>query len=345
MSQSIITRPARNNGLDLLKLICAFLVVTIHVITSSVPDSILIKFLFICRAAVPVFFIITGYYYSSTVAKNREKKQIFKILKLCIAANVFFLTFGNLFRVFTGSLHTFIFDILLKPATLIYFFVFNWPPAGGTHLWYLSALLYVLVLVFFLQKLIKSSKLKFSLMVIAVVLLLAANFALGEFKFLTGLESEILITRNFLLTGLPLFFIGILLFKFKEFFNKIPTALAVPLLFLSFTAGYCEAYFSPQKDLYVSTVFSAVLLFIIFNRINIGENVFSSWGNKYSLGIYVIHTFFIGFYNLGVSKLGFEILLYNAEPIFIFAASLVISIIFENVKSRVIAFTKSKRST
>ena len=75
----------RNYGLDLLKAICAFMVVSIH---SPFPGLLGDIFIPLARIAVPIFFMITGYYYSHTKEHKKEKKQIIKLLKLCVSANI-----------------------------------------------------------------------------------------------------------------------------------------------------------------------------------------------------------------------------------------------------------------
>ena len=47
--------------------------------------------LILWRVAEPVFFMITGFFYSETVAHRRELKQIGKILTITIGANLFYL--------------------------------------------------------------------------------------------------------------------------------------------------------------------------------------------------------------------------------------------------------------
>lgn len=45
----------------------------------------------IARIAVPIFFMITGYYYSNTVKSGKENKQIKKIAILFVVSNIIFM--------------------------------------------------------------------------------------------------------------------------------------------------------------------------------------------------------------------------------------------------------------
>ena len=58
----------RNLGVDILKFLCAFLVVMIHAPIPGVSQYTTP----IARIAVPIFFMITGYYYSNTVKSGKE---------------------------------------------------------------------------------------------------------------------------------------------------------------------------------------------------------------------------------------------------------------------------------
>lgn len=68
---------SRADNIDILKALCAFLIVCIHV---PFPGKVGAYFTTLTRVAVPVFFMITGYFYSDTVARHKEKRQIQKIL-------------------------------------------------------------------------------------------------------------------------------------------------------------------------------------------------------------------------------------------------------------------------
>ncbi|MDR0913792.1 MAG: acyltransferase [Oscillospiraceae bacterium] len=334
-----INKPARNNGLDLLKLICAFLVLLSHVYVKKLSGDIYTNFIFIIRIAVPIFFIITGYFYSYTVSKKTEIKQIIKILKLVITANVLYVVWGIVYRYFTDvSMRKFVFDKLLNRETIVDFLFFNAVPDAGNHLWYLSALLYALVIVWLLNKLfklLKNDKVKTGLIITGAIVLLAVNFCMDEFSEMIGISLKLMYSRNFLFAGLPLFLIGVLLFKAKDYLNKIPSFILVVLLFLSFFVGVGEFYYTGNRDLFISTVVLAVVLFIIFNKIEIEDNVFSKWGSNHSLNIYVIHPMLILIYRDIVKSLGIAEILFFFAPFIIFAFSLAISIAFEFIKKKI----------
>ena len=130
--------------IDILKCLAAIAVVEIHKPLEIQGGD---EFLILCRFAVPVFFMITGFFYPETVAKKRELKQFGKIFTITIGANLFYLLWEILLAVEKRE--------NIKEALLARFeervpedfILWNFSPLSQ-HLWYLQALLYVLVIAF-----------------------------------------------------------------------------------------------------------------------------------------------------------------------------------------------------
>ena len=91
---------SRADNIDILKALCAFLIVCIHV---PFPGKVGAYFTTLTRVAVPVFFMITGYFYSDTVARHKEKHQIKKILYLLVEANALFFIWNIALNVLRGE--------------------------------------------------------------------------------------------------------------------------------------------------------------------------------------------------------------------------------------------------
>ena len=126
--------------IDILKCLAALAVVEIHKPLKVQSGA---ELLILCRFAVPVFFMITGFFYSETVAHRRELKQIGKILTITIGANLFYLIWKVLLALKDEN--------NIKDALLARFeermpedfILWNFSPLSP-HLWYLQALVYVL---------------------------------------------------------------------------------------------------------------------------------------------------------------------------------------------------------
>ncbi len=251
----------RNGGLDILKLLCAFLVICIHCPFPGIVGSAVTP---LTRIAVPIFFMITGYYYSHTKSQNRTVRQIKKILKLLLLSLPLYCVFSFVTAYASGtSLSSFLSD-LIAPSSVFRFLCLNEPPFGG-HLWYLCAILYVLVLLFFFEKKWDRRKL-YPL----VPFLLLTDLVFGKYSLLIlGFSVPVPYVRNFLFVGLPYFLIGDMLYRHK------PAPSKVLLLFLSclfIFSTWTERYFlglsalNADRDHYLSTTFLAISLFLLALR-------------------------------------------------------------------------------
>ena len=135
--------------IDILKCLAAIAVVEIHKPLEIQGGD---EFLILCRFAVPVFFMITGFFYPEIVEKKRELKQFGKIFTITIGANLFYLLWEILLAVEKRE--------NIKEALLARFeervpedfILWNFSPLSP-HLWYLQALLYVLVIAFIVEHL------------------------------------------------------------------------------------------------------------------------------------------------------------------------------------------------
>ena len=159
--------------IDILKCLAAIAVVEIHKPLEIQGGD---EFLILCRFAVPVFFMITGFFYPETVAKKRELKQFGKIFTITIGANLFYLLWEILLAVEKRE--------NIKEALLARFeervpedfILWNFSPLSP-HLWYLQALLYVLVIAFIVEHL-GLRKLAY----LAIPVLLAGSLIKGSYS-------------------------------------------------------------------------------------------------------------------------------------------------------------------
>ena len=276
----------RNAGLDVLKLICAFLVICIHA-TFAARDCLEP----VTRAAVPVFFMITGWFYADERA--RQKKQIFKVLWIIAVACTFYALWKVLMTLRAGDSVRELIVAWLEPKALVKLILFN-QTVVSTHLWYLFALLYVLIIAAVLGERGRSR------VYWMIPLLLAAAVALGAYSpVLLGRKLSTVYGRNFLFTGLPCFLLGELLcqkrekLRFNSLFVLAMLVLSVVLAtaertYLINRTGYTDA------ELYICSVFIAISLFLLAcNADSIGSGPVLSrlarWGEAYTLGIYILH--------------------------------------------------------
>ncbi len=235
---------------------------------------------------------------------DRVVRNIRKILKLVIISNFtyFFIEVGyaclqNEAAEYIGS--------LLRIQTWIKFIVFNTSPFS-THLWYLSAYLYVLLIDYLISYVNVQVRTKIDRIVpIVIPLLLSVDLVMGKYAVvLFGRTFPVDIVRNFLFVGLPYYYLGHLLSsdgvatwvtKVKQ--NSKGVLLSISLIGLSVGCTLAEYIFftasglASTRDHYIGTTFLAVSVFLTAMLYpDAGRNSFLKViGERYSLAIYLIH--------------------------------------------------------
>jgi len=281
--------PARQSGLDVLKCVAALLVVYIHYGGKSNGNDASAIVAQVCnsleRIAVPLFFLITGYYYPRLVERGRMKSHLRKLVVLTLCATLFYFLSKLSLRIHAGQggpwlTQQFHWKILAGWGLL------NFSPAGF-HLWYLYAVLYDLLIFLVLDRL---KRFRAALPFVAAIYLcgLALNF--------TPMH---IFTRNFLFFGLPCMTVGRLLGEGAG--RKFPARLTDRQLWACFLT--CNVlvvaelflnralFETPLRDFYVFTLPAAVALFVMALRhpaFGAGGPV-AAIGCKYSAHIYILH--------------------------------------------------------
>jgi surface polysaccharide O-acyltransferase-like enzyme len=322
----------RNYTLDLLKTISVFLVICIH---SPFPGSYGAHVTALSRIAVPIFFMISGYYFCNGTGSEFKKRQVIKVLKLVVFSNILFFIFKASISIVKG-------EFLLKLTTwfslksFLKFILLNESPFSG-HLWYLTAILYVL-LIFTIVK--KSNNIK--LLLIITPILLSIDLILGKYSLLIwGREFPYILVRNFLFVGIPYFSIGYILnisSKNIKISNKYLIPLIVIFVFTTFIEHYCLIHFdlNPARDHYISTTLLSVsiFLFCINNRDIKIQNVWLYIGCYLSTYIYIMHPLFIYVLSKITKILNLSIYYQYIAPIIIFLITTVSVHLYLNTKKK-----------
>lgn len=339
-------------GLDFLKYFCCLLVIFIHM---DLPQAMEWGVLPLTRVAVPIFFMITGYFYEQTCQKGREGKQIKKVFWLAVGANALHLGWALAKLILNGeSLVNYLKGFLQKDA-LLNFLVFNQPPYR-ISLWYINGLLILLIVVFLLQKAGVQSLKKLYLL---IPMLLVVNLLLGTYSFVFfDADIPLCYTRNGMLCGLPYFLLG-------DFINHYKIRLKNPLLvvgiivFSFFSVIECcilrEKGLLLKADHLFGTFFLVVFIFSWFvnNEPWLSNKkivcLVAGLGAKYSFVIYIIHSIFIEFWGKGVRIVAsrfpaWEVVLQYVGPFFILVLSTTAAVVWHQVKNRFIHKKGSHRS-
>ena len=290
-------------GLDILKVFCITFIILLH--TGALKSCLSINLDPICRFAVPCFFMITGFFYHSTVNAKRDVSQIKKVIILILIANVVLILLNVIDCLLSGKS---VVDWLLSCVSIkkmIRLFLFNNGIIdgrfGSDYIWYLNALLYVLVIAYIFRKLGIFKVLYYLTPILLICGFVIECFSQQLFGVNFSAEASYCYYRNFLTVGIPYFCIGSFLSRFD--FGKIKKHkftllfLSVILLCVSFVEFRVELHFSlcTNGEFFIVTPFYSIGFFLFFcsafvykkpNRI---FGFIALVGERYVVWIYLFH--------------------------------------------------------
>lgn len=322
------------SSLFCLKTLCAFFVVCIHF-------SVFAPGLYpLIRTAVPAFFMISGYFiYSSDRLKAISccKRSLRKIILITVAANLFYLPVqAGLFL--AGGKVTL---PQLNPESILYFILVG--DNISAHLWYLTAYIQVLLVVFAVLVLKMENPLR-----TIIPLGMLAGLLFGTYSFLLPHYHPLyfLLSRNFLTIGIPFFGLGYLIRKYEPLIMQKKFRIlghpAACLLFLILSVAEARALVLVSRgplmgDILFFTIPLTVSLFLFcLQRPNLGRGSFvETIGKKYTTDIYIFHTFVGVAYGVMAKRLSTLVPLPEMlSPVFVFLLALLFSILFKRLLSR-----------
>lgn len=261
----------RNLSIDVLKIILAFFVVFLHMNflkeTYPVLSYILVNGLF--RIAVPVFLVITGFYFFHIDSAKKLKKWLFRTFLLYAIWMLIYVSYWK--------------DNEQVWLTIIF---------GYHHLWYLIGTFFSGLILYFLRN--QSSRL---LLTLAIFLFLFGYVVQvsGNLHYLNtesdSLLNDYLLYRNFLFVCFPFLTIGFLINKHRIDISIYKNSSL--LVILSILGVIAEAFFnykyisSESTDILFSLIFASPLLFLYCQKIYIKTT--SKVLASFSTAIYVVH--------------------------------------------------------
>lgn len=132
-----LARP-RQSALDVTKCVSALLVVCIHYGEVRYGDDTISIVSQVCngleRVAVPMFFLITGYYYPCLVERGQVNRQLTKLVKMALGASCLYALFYGFRAYFRGDISMW-WGGIWRMSRMFSWWVFNKDPFGF-HLWY-----------------------------------------------------------------------------------------------------------------------------------------------------------------------------------------------------------------
>jgi len=247
----------KNTTLELIKVFAAYMVVFIHVPFCGILGSAVTA---LARFAVPLFFLISGFF-SYDVPTGKIKKRIQHIIKLLIISTTLYTLFNIAELVLSGSTAEIVeyFGQYLNIKTLVKLVVFNFPISSG-HLWYLFAALYVYIFFYFITKFRVKERIIFTFS----FCLLFLHILLGEFLSVFGIVLPFLVIRNFALMGIPFFGLGLFAKKHENKLRSISNSLLISAAAIGIFSSLLSRCFLGNNELYIGSLFVLFSLVVTF---------------------------------------------------------------------------------
>lgn len=297
----------RNYAIDFIKFFAILSVLVIHVFPRDSQMGLFILDNF-SRFAVPFFFTASGYFFGKKMNNTRDSiraftRSIIKLLKLYLCWLFFYMVIDVLMISLGNGNPTRELEVYIHHFTFLDL-VYYGKGTSGYQLWFLTALIWSFVILFVFYK-VKKIKL---LLLISILLNLIGLFGQSYSVF----YALPMITRDSLFIGLFYTTLGFF-FAFNESLKRtIGKSVKIQLLiiFCLFTIQVFEGYIlekvllSAHGEYFLTTIFLTFVLFCFaLNNHHLGKSLFITEIGGRSLGIYVVHVFYIEIYDLILSHL------------------------------------------
>ena len=272
----------RLSSLDSIKFFAAFMVVYIHYGTVETGSYHVISHLIegLCRLAVPLFFMISGYFYPILSKHGNFRRHLLKLLFLAVGSSVLY-NFVHCIELLQGGGSIFEYlSTTFTPKVIVAFFIINADPSSF-HLWFLWASLYVYIIFFFVDKIKKVN----SLYILSCLLYIVSIPVLYSKGYVT----------NFLFLGLPYMCLGRYIKEKKVFLSKFSDKTFLFFVILSLILIVIECYVLGhfKMDGLDSHLFVLPAVFCLFSLAlrnpSFGNGIISTIGRQDSGFIYIFH--------------------------------------------------------
>lgn len=294
-----------DGAVDIMKFVCAILVVAIHTTPLAGTHERLSFGIsqILARFAVPFFFVAAGYYFSKKLTTTHNKKQVLlsylkKIFGLYLGWSLiyFFFDISELLTLYNYD----IFNVIL---TYLRNFIFAW---SHFHLWYLPALLFGTVVLYRGSKKHRRPKLLACSCICYLLGLLWDSYHwflpkgtiifdlyLLYFKLFKTITNGVFFWMIYLSLGWYIARRSTLLSRQRSLIYA-----SITFVFLLIEAFFLHVYSTP-KDYNLYLMLLPLTYFLFSYLVQLDPRIspfFSQQLRRYSLGIYLIHGLFLVLY-------------------------------------------------
>lgn len=248
-------KSTRNLSLECCKLLAACFVVFLHIPFPGIFGQFMVC---LSRFAVPLFFAVSGWF-SFGASCEKLRKRFGNILLMELFGDVLYIFWKAVRFLMEGeSLYWSLRYQLPNAQAIRMWLLWNVDPFAG-HLWYLSATCFCYGVLWLYTRLNRKD---YRPLYLTGMVLLMCCFAVSEFSGFSGIRVDYRISRSGLLTGLPVFFLGLCLRENCEKLN----AWGLPLALSGIVLSVLEWKILGSYDLYIGAVMTAAGILLATNR-------------------------------------------------------------------------------
>ena len=306
----------KNVCLNFIKGISCIAVVLMHcTYAHKIEGMILYPFKF----AIPIFFMISGYY--CYTKENKILKKSLKIFRLLIFSELLYFLLYLIENKFKFPTYT-----LSELITKIFFGTFF----NGT-LWFLYALFYGYISLYFLNKIKKIENQKYLIYISMFILIFGNLVRLIIVNYYFKYDASI--HRNFILCGLPFILIGYFIHlnenKIQISNKKLILLSIIGCAFMTIEWIVTRTYL----DIYLGNIISSISIFIfcLKNPKYNPSNIITYIGEKLFTYVYIFQVAIIAVINKLINQIDNFIFL-MISPVIVVFFTIFISYIFYKVK-------------
>ena len=292
------------SSIHTLKIICAFAVVLIH--SHMVFKS---YFMPLCRMAVPLFFIISGYFIvdnNGLLDATKLKKTLKRIIQITIIASSIYILYYIISGEFENRMH------YSNIKWWILELLTGWCICG--HLWYLTAYIESLICLLFIHKFNL-----YKVLYLFIPILFILQIFIGSYSIFFNYKIPWNVAHtNFLLPGLLCIALGMYIKTHEESLkNLFTTKHSIIILIIAYFEGLFvishNKYYIGVGDIFLLTIPAAIAIFIFCLKHPFIDRDISHL-SKHTLNIYLYHYLIIYIY---VDLIPFNYTLIEAPIVFI----------------------------
>lgn len=326
-------RRERNRCLDFIKGLACIGVVFMHC-TFPYPYGQVISF--ICKFAVPIFFMTSGYYaynMDTQHVADSLKRKIKHILIILLCSEGLYCLIACISLGLKGKFEYWGNMLTLKKVALAIFF--NASIYNGT-LWFLYALLFGYILLYVINH-FKGYRLAYT---IVPVILLGHIILRTVLKKMNVEWYDVMYFRNAIFYALPMILLGNLIKRYEEKCCEVSNNRCITAIIGGIIITFIEYFLSRQVlDFYCGTLITAYFLFIfaLKNMKTPFVPVIEKIGCNLSLWVYIMHTACITFSDecLAYWNIQNHVIIQWIRPFWCLGITLVLALTLQCLKKKI----------